>query len=88
MSTKVGRLDFRVEIEDKDTIEKATLLSGQTVSGFAKSVLSHAARRVIANHQETFLSQQNLFGCGQQRRRTWGLCGRGGCSQRECSFLR
>lgn len=54
-----SRLDFRIAPENKQVIEKAALLNGQTVSDFAVSTLLKSAREVLEHHEQTKLSDRD-----------------------------
>lgn len=54
-----ARLDFRLNQQIKEVIEQAALVSGQSVSDFAVSVLYHAAKEVLENEQTTRLSNRD-----------------------------
>lgn len=63
MATEVpgneARLDFRLPLELKETIEQAAAQLGQTVSDFAVSTLVQTARQVIREHEVTRLSHRD-----------------------------
>ena len=60
MSTRAtARLNFRLSIEFKRTIEEAAVLKGQSVSDFAVSTLAKAARDVIEQESFTRLSNRD-----------------------------
>lgn len=59
MSTKSERLDFRVAEEQKQLIESAATLLGESVSSFAVSTLIERANNVICSHQNTILSRKD-----------------------------
>ena len=59
MSAKSERLDFRVADEQKQLIESAATLLGESVSSFAVSTLIERANDVISNHQNTILSRRD-----------------------------
>jgi len=54
-----ARLDFRLNRQLKDLIERAALLTGQNVSDFAVSVLTERARQVVQEHETTVLSDRD-----------------------------
>ncbi|MFZ1933290.1 MAG: DUF1778 domain-containing protein [Thermoguttaceae bacterium] len=58
-----ARLTFRLPTQLKETIEKAAVLTGQSVSGFAISTLARTARDVIEQESVTRLSNRdrNVF---------------------------
>jgi uncharacterized protein (DUF1778 family) len=58
-SEDYARLNFRLSAELKETIEEAAAQLGQTVSDFAISTLVTTARRVLQEHQVTWLSQRD-----------------------------
>jgi len=57
--TNDARLNFRLPLELKQTIEQAAALTGQTVSDFAISTLVGSARNVIEAHDRTELSRRD-----------------------------
>ena len=54
-----ARLTFRLPTQLKETIEKAAVLTGQSVSGFAISTLARTARDVIEQESVTRLSNRD-----------------------------
>jgi uncharacterized protein (DUF1778 family) len=58
-SPNEARLNFRLPVELKTTIEEAAACLGQSVSDFAISSLAETARNVIEQHQVTRLSSQD-----------------------------
>lgn len=54
-----ARLNFRLPVVLKQTIEQAAALQGQTVSDFAISTLTQSARTVIEDHDRTVLSNRD-----------------------------
>lgn len=62
-SSHDARLDFRLSRESKERIEKAALVSGQSVSDFAAATLVREAEEVLARHGATVLSDRdrNVF---------------------------
>ena len=54
-----ARLDFRIAPENKQVIEKAATLNGQSVSDFAVSTLLKSAREVLEQHGQTTLSNRD-----------------------------
>lgn len=54
-----ARLNFRLNQQLKELIDRAACLSGQSVSDFAVSVLAENARRVIHEHSTTVLSDRD-----------------------------
>ncbi len=54
-----ARLNFRLPLELKTTIEEAAACLGQSVSDFAIASLAQTARTVIEQHQVTRLSNRD-----------------------------
>jgi uncharacterized protein (DUF1778 family) len=54
-----ARLDFRLNRQVKEVIEKAACASGQSLSDFAVSVLYRTAREVLDQEQNTQLSSRD-----------------------------
>lgn len=54
-----ARLDFRLPDEAKARIEKAALVSGQSLSDFAASTLVKSANEVLAAYEATTLSDRD-----------------------------
>lgn len=54
-----ARLNFRLPVELKATIERAAAQLGQSVSDFAVSTLVRTAREVIREHDVTELSDRD-----------------------------
>jgi uncharacterized protein (DUF1778 family) len=54
---RVERLQFRVDEQTKDLIERAAHLSGRKVSDFCVTSLTETARRTIAEHETLVLSE-------------------------------
>ncbi|HET6880890.1 MAG TPA: DUF1778 domain-containing protein [Pirellulales bacterium] len=54
-----ARLNVRLPVELKRTIEEAAAQLGQTVSDFAVSTLVHTARQVIREQRVTVLTQRD-----------------------------
>jgi len=54
-----ARLNFRLAVEFKKTIEDAAAEMGQTVSDFAISTLVQASRRILHEQQVTRLSERD-----------------------------
>lgn len=52
------RLDIRIEEQQKELIERAAAITGQTVSNFAISNLLEKAMEVIESHERIILSNQ------------------------------
>jgi uncharacterized protein (DUF1778 family) len=46
-----ARLDFRLSSEQKAAIEQAALVQNRTLTEFATTVLTEAARKVLAEHE-------------------------------------
>jgi uncharacterized protein (DUF1778 family) len=61
MNTKAikQRIDFRINEDQKDLIEEAALLSGETTTSFAISTLIQRSRDVIQSHRSTMLSKSD-----------------------------
>ncbi len=59
MSGKSKRIDFRLEEEQKQLIEEAALLCGETTTSFALSTLLQRAHDVILSHKKTILSRND-----------------------------
>ncbi len=58
-----SRLDFRLNRQVKEVIERAAVVSGQSVSDFAVSALYRTAKEVLEKEQTTRLSNRdrNIF---------------------------
>ncbi len=56
--THTARLDFRLPPAARDKIEKAALLSGQSLSDFAASILVREAEALLEKQQNLLLSQR------------------------------
>jgi uncharacterized protein (DUF1778 family) len=54
-----ARLNFRLPLDLKQTIEKAAVRTGQTVSDFAVSTLVQSARIILEQEGRTKLSQKD-----------------------------
>lgn len=54
-----ARMNFRLPVELKQAVEEAAILTGQTMSDFAISILAAHARRVIEEHDQTLLSNRD-----------------------------
>lgn len=54
-----SRLDFRISPEQKSLIERAARATGQTVSGFATTILLRAAEDVIERETNRVLSDRD-----------------------------
>lgn len=59
MSIKTERLDFRIAEKQKELIESAALLLGESVSSFAVSTLLERASEVVATYQHTQLTRDD-----------------------------
>ncbi len=57
--TKVERVQFRIDHDTKQTIERAAALANSTVSAFAISSVLNAARQIIREHEQIVLSQRD-----------------------------
>jgi uncharacterized protein (DUF1778 family) len=54
-----ARLDFRLNRELKELIDRAACITGQNVSDFAISTLVERARRIVQQNSMTVLSDQD-----------------------------
>ena len=54
-----ARLNFRLSVESKQTIEQAAAELGQSVSDFAVSSLVQSARRVLQENEQTRLTNRD-----------------------------
>lgn len=54
-----ARIDFRLSRDAKERIEKAALVSGQSMSDFAAATLVREAEDVLARHGATVLSDRD-----------------------------
>lgn len=54
-----SRLDFRLNRQVKEVIERAAVVSGQSVSDFAVSALYRTAKEVLEREQTTHLSNRD-----------------------------
>lgn len=63
MASKTARLEFRLLPEQKELLEKAATVSGQTITPFAVSILMENARSILEDHRRTLLAlrDQELF---------------------------
>lgn len=61
MTAKLGRLDFRVADEQKQLIESAATLLGESVSSFAVSTLVERANDVVNRYQNTELTRRDAI---------------------------
>jgi uncharacterized protein (DUF1778 family) len=57
-----ARLDFRLSPEQKSLIERAARITGQTVSGFATTILLRAAEDAIERETHRTLSDRDAAG--------------------------
>lgn len=58
-ATNKARINFRLSDELKKTIEDAAAELGQSISDFAISTLTQAARQVLRDHEITRLSERD-----------------------------
>ena len=58
-TSKMGRIDLRVPVDQKRLIEQAACLSGQTVSGFILNLTLRHAREVVHENAVIELSQRD-----------------------------
>ena len=58
-SIKTQRLETRLTTEQKATIERATRLSGRSMSDFVTQAAFEAARAVIRDHEKMVLSAKD-----------------------------
>ena len=54
-----ARINFRLSLELKKTIEDAAAEMGQSISDFAISNLVHAARKILHEQQVTLISERD-----------------------------
>ena len=54
-----ARLNFRLDPDIKELIERAAAFSGETVTSYAVSTLVRDARRVVQEHEQTTLSEKD-----------------------------
>ena len=54
-----ARLNFRLSVESKQTIEQAAAELGQSVSDFAISTLVQSARKVLQENEQTRLTNRD-----------------------------
>ncbi len=54
------RLDFRLGLEDKETITQAAHLAGKSLSEFAVSSLVQSAQEVLEKHQTVTFSNRDF----------------------------
>lgn len=57
--SKVDRMHFRLPSEIKERIEKAAVVSGQTVTDFAISTLAQTAEQVLGEYETRRLSARD-----------------------------
>jgi len=57
--TKAERVQFRIDHDTKQTIERAAALANSTVSAFAVSSVLNAARQIIREHEQIVLGQRD-----------------------------
>jgi uncharacterized protein (DUF1778 family) len=57
--TKVERIQFRIDHDTKQTIERAAALANSTVSAFAVNSVLNAARQIIREHEQIVLGQRD-----------------------------
>lgn len=57
--TKIERMHFRLPQTIKERIEKAAIVSGQTLTDFAVSVLASSAEQVLERNYITTLSDRD-----------------------------
>ena len=55
-----ARLNFRLSRDTKEKIEKAALLTGQSLSDFASSTLLRSATDILERQQRTLLSERDF----------------------------
>ena len=60
MATKVERLDVRLARENKELLEQAAAVQGQTLSSFAVSTLLEKAQDVLSKYQNTKLTRRDM----------------------------
>lgn len=56
---RTQRLDARVTSTDKELIERAASISGNTLTGFVVSTLRRTAHEVIRSHEEMQLTERD-----------------------------
>jgi uncharacterized protein (DUF1778 family) len=54
-----SRIEFRLSAEAKRQIERAALVSGRTITDFAKDVLTREAKAVLETHELVQLSDRD-----------------------------
>ena len=60
MATRTDRLEMRLSPQQKGLLERAAVLSGQPLTGFALSHLLDRAREVVEKHERTVLSGRDF----------------------------
>jgi uncharacterized protein (DUF1778 family) len=59
-TTKIERLDVRLLPADKDLVEQAAAVQGQSVSAFTVATLREKAQEVLAKAQATLLTRRDM----------------------------
>jgi uncharacterized protein (DUF1778 family) len=59
-TTKIERLDVRLLPADKNLVEQAAAVQGQSVSAFTVATLREKAQEVLAKAQATLLTRRDL----------------------------
>jgi len=59
MATKPARMEFRLPQANKELIEQAALLNGQTVTEYVNVILVEAAKETIQEHHLTRLTDRD-----------------------------
>lgn len=57
-STRTQRVDLRLPAVEKETIERAAVLTGQTLTQFARRAMIHRARQVIRESETIVISER------------------------------
>ena len=60
MAAKIGRLDLRLAPEDKELLEKAAAIQGQSLTSFTVSALREKAEDVLAKARNTELTRRDM----------------------------
>lgn len=60
MTTKIERLDVRLVPADKELVERAAAIQGQSVSAFTVSTLREKAQEVLSKAQATQLTRRDM----------------------------
>lgn len=60
MTTRVARIDMRLEHGQKDLLEQAAAFQGQDLTSFILGVLLDKARDVVDRHRATVLSRRDM----------------------------